>query len=453
MLDCVVVGAGFAGLSAARELIQRGYDVALVEARDRAGGRVVSTTLSGGEVIDLGGQWIAPSHDRMLELVKNAGLELIGANPGMLTLVQHGEIRNVAQSDSDEDARTPFAVADLGQGLMRLRRLAERAGQDDMWVEANAAWLDQSVDRWIVSNLRTPTGRRDIRAAMKAVFESPLDKISLRKALGKVREGVDMENLIAANGDIGQARVLGGLAQLPERMASELGDRLRYRFVVDAIEQDDDRVVVHPSLGEALEARTAIVALPPWLALRIRVTPPLAGWREDAVRRIGAGNVIKCYVVYDHPWWRDKGLSGQMSADDGAVRVTFDCTDSPDGRGVLMGFFEGGEASMLTKFSRSMRQRIFKDTLVDVFGPQAARPVEYTDIDWGAEEFTRGSHGAHFAPGVWSVTGAELGKPCGRIHFAGAEYAGKFNGYMEGAVRSGAETAQEVVLRLNATAR
>lgn len=114
MLDCVVVGAGFAGLSAARELIQRGYDVALVEARGRAGGRVVSTTLSGGEVIDLGGQWIAPSHDRMLELVKNAGLELIGANPGMLTLVQHGEIRDVAQSDSDEDARTPFAVADLG---------------------------------------------------------------------------------------------------------------------------------------------------------------------------------------------------------------------------------------------------------------------------------------------------------------------------------------------------
>ncbi|WP_316670037.1 FAD-dependent oxidoreductase [uncultured Propionibacterium sp.] len=452
MLDCVVIGAGFAGLTAARELVRRGCDIALVEARDRVGGRVVSTTLDGGEVVDLGGQWIAPSHDRMLELVKDAGLELIDANPGMLTLVQHGEIRNVAQSDADADARTPFAVADLGQGLMRLRRLAERAGQDDVWVEANAAWLDQSIDRWIIANLRTPTGRRDIRAAMRAVFESPLDKIPLRQALGKVREGVDMENLIAANGDIGQARVLGGLAQLPERMAAEIGDRLSHRFVVDSIEQDDERVIVRPLFGEALEARTAILALPPWLATRIHAAPPLADWREDAVRRIGAGNVIKCYVVYETPWWRDKGLSGQMSADDGAVRVTFDVTDRPDGRGVLMGFFEGGEASMLTKFSKSMRQRVFKDTLVDVFGPQAAHPVEYIDIDWGAEEFTRGSHGAHFAPGVWSVTGAELGRPCGRIHFAGAEYATKFNGYMEGAVRSGAETAREVVLRLNETA-
>lgn len=449
MLDCVVVGAGFAGLSAARELIRRGYDIALVEARDRVGGRVVSATLSGGEVIDMGGQWIAPSHDRMLGLVKEAGLELIPANPGMLTLIQHGEIRNVAQSDNDEDARTPFAVADLGQGLMRLRRLAERAGQDDMWTEANAAWLDQSIDRWIVSNLRTPTGRRDIRAAMRAVFESSLEKISLRQALMKVREGVDMENLIAANGDIGQARVKGGLAQVPEQMAAEIGDRLRYRFAVDSIEQDDDHVVVHPRLGEALEARTVVLALPPWLALTIRVEPPLADWREGAVSRIGAGNVIKCYAVYETPWWRDKGLSGQMSADDGAVRVTFDCTDDPDGRGVLMGFFEGGEASMLTKFSRSMRQRILKDTLVDVFGPQAAHPVEYTDIDWAAEEFTRGSHGAHFAPGVWSVTGAELGKPCGRVYFAGAEYASKFNGYMEGAVRSGADVARSVVLRLN----
>ena len=452
MLDCVVVGAGFAGLTAAKELIERGYDVALVEARDRVGGRVMSAMLSGGEVIDLGGQWIAPSHDRMLELVKDAGLELIPANPGMLTLVQHGEIRNVAQSDSDDDARTPFAVADLGQGLMRLRRLADRAGQDDVWAEANAAWLDQSIDRWIVSNLRTPTGRRDIRAAMKAVFESALDKISLRQALDKVREGIDMENLIAANGDIGQARVRGGLAQLPERMAAEIGDRLRYRFVVDSIEQDDDHVIVRPTLGEPLEARTVILALPPWLAIRLRATPPLAGWREDAVRKVGAGNVIKCYLVYDRPWWRDKGLSGQMSADEGAVRVTFDCTDSPEGRGVLMGFFEGAEASMLAKFSKSMRERVFKDTLVDVFGPQAAHPLEYTDIDWAAEEFTRGSHGAHFAPGVWSVTGAELGVPCGRIYFAGAEYANKFNGYMEGAVRSAHETVQSVILRVNEAA-
>ncbi len=444
MLDCVIVGAGFAGLTAATQLVRRGGQVVLLEARDRVGGRVASAILSGGEVVDMGGQWIAPSHDRVLELVGNAGLETVPANPGKLTVVSHGVIRAVEPSDTSVEKGSPFSIADLGQGLMRLQRLSERTASDEAWAQANAAWLDQSVERWITSNLRTPAGRRDIHAAMRAVFETPLEKTTLRQALEKVREGIDMENLIAANGEIGQVRVPGGLWQVCDQIGHALGDRLRYHQVVTAIHQHDDVVTVSTEDGKSYEAASAIVALPPWLAKDIEYSPALEAWRRETVKKTPPGNVIKCFLVYDRPWWRDEGLSGQMSADEGPVRVTFDTTDDPSGRGILTGFFEGGEASMLTKFSQSMRQRVFKDAMVSVFGERAADPVEYTDCDWGAEPFTKGSHGAHFAPGAWSVTGQKLGEPFGRVHFTGAEYASKFNGYMEGAVRRGAETAAAV---------
>ena len=447
MLDCVIVGAGFAGLTATTQLVRRGERVVLLEARDRVGGRVASRTLSGGEVVDLGGQWLSPSHDRILEMVEAAGLTTVPASPGRLTVVNHGVIRAVESSDTSADHGSPFSIADLGQGLMRLRRLAERTENDEAWAQANAAWLDQSVERWITSNLRTPAGRRDIHAAMRAVFETPLQKTTLRQALEKVREGIDMENLIAANGEIGQVRVPGGLGQICDRMAGELGERLRYHQVVTAIRQQDDVVTVVTEDGQEYQAASAIVALPPWLAKDIEFTPALEAWRGETVQKTSPGNVIRCYLVYDRPWWRDEGLSGQMSADEGPVRVTFDITDDPSGRGILTGFFEGGEASMLTKFSRSMRKRVFRDAMVSIFGERAAKPVEYVDCDWGSEPFTKGSHGAHFAPGVWSVTGQKLGQPFGRVYFTGAEYASKFNGYMEGAVRRGAETAA-VVTRL-----
>ncbi|SER76674.1 monoamine oxidase [Propionibacterium cyclohexanicum] len=449
MLDCVIVGAGFAGLSVATELARRGEQLVVLEARDRVGGRVASVTLSQGEVVDMGGQWISPSHDRMLELVAAAGLTTVPANPGKLTVVRHGQIRAVEGSAMSAQYGSPFSIADLGQGLMRLRRLSDRAASDLAWSQANATWLDQTIDQWIDSNLRTPSGRRDIRAAMKAVFESSLDKTTLRQALVKVREGIDMENLIAANGDIGQVRVPGGLWQVCHGIAEGLGDRVRYNQVVSAVHQRGETVTVITADGQRHEARSAVIALPPWLAQGIEYSPSLESWRGETVKKTSPGNVIKCCLVYQRPWWRDEGLSGQMSADEGPVRVTFDVTDDPSGRGILTGFFEGGEASMLTKFSKSMRERVFKDAMVSVFGEQAARPVEYVDCDWGAEPFTKGSHGAHFAPGVWSVTGQKLAAPFGRVEFAGAEYASKFNGYVEGAVRRGAEVAASVARTLH----
>ncbi|MDK9302781.1 flavin monoamine oxidase family protein [Propionibacterium freudenreichii] len=449
MLDCLIVGAGFGGLTVATQLVRRGHDVMVLEARDRIGGRVDNARFSSGELVEQGGQWVFPNHDRMLELIDEAAAATMPANPGKLLVVQQGDVRAVEQSPDEHSHRTPFAAADLGQGVLRLRRLAERTVSDPAWAGANTAWLDQPMERWLTANLRTPSAQRDLRGALRAVVHGPLSDTTLGDVLTHVRAGVDMENLIATNGDIGQVRLVDGVLQLAERMAAQLEGRVRLSTPVVTIDQEDDAVVVVTSEGEQIRARTAVLSVPPWLAKDLVWAPQLDPWRYETVQKTPAGAIIKCHMLFEPPWWRDAGLSGQMAADDGPVRVTFDTSDPASERGILMGFFEGAEAATLTKFSASMRERVFRDALVTVFGEQAATPLEYLDHDWGADPFTKGSHGAHFAPGLWSVTGQQLGARFGRVHFAGAEYASKFNGYMEGAVRSGTDTAAQVVMHLH----
>ena len=164
--------------------------------------------------------------------------------------------------------------------------------------------------------------------------------------------------------------------------------------------------------------------------------------------KVAAGNVIKAYLVYPHPFWREHGWSGQSSADEGAVRVTFDTTLAPSGRGLLMGFFEGTEADSLAQRSVEDRRQAFIDSAVQSFGDEAAHPAEYVERDWSAERYTGGCHGAHFAPGIWTSSGPVLASPEGALFWAGAEYSAKFNGYMEGAVRSAEEVAAAVSRRV-----
>ena len=164
---------------------------------------------------------------------------------------------------------------------------------------------------------------------------------------------------------------------------------------------------------------------------------------EEVLQRNTAGHVIKAIVHYPPPWWREQGLSGQMSADEGSVRVTFDISEQ-SGPGIMMGFFEGAEAASMSKRSRTIRELAFIDSLAAVFGEEVRQPHDYLDYDWAADKYTRGCHTPHFAPGVWSVNGQLLAEPVDAIHFAGSEYVGKNNGYLEGAVRSGREEAKVI---------
>lgn len=444
MLDCAIIGAGLAGLTAARDLVKRGLNVVVLEARDRVGGRVENGLLDDGQYVELGGQWIGVGHDEVLDLAEHYGLETVELpSKGNLVVRLRGKAVAVPSS-ADADELTPFEVADLGQGVLRLRRLSDRLRTDPVWAEANQAWLKQDLRRWVQTNLRTPGAQRRFHEVYTAAFGPMRKDADLLEGLHQVASGPNLESMLASNGGLNQLRLKGGMHTLAQAMADDLGDVVRLASPVTRILHDDAGATVELDGGDSLQARFVINTMPPRLAAQLAHEPALPQWRQETAQKVSAGNVIKAYLVYDTPFWREEGLSGQSSTDEGAVRVTFDTTTGDNERGLLMGFFEGADASSLSRRSVTLRERTFVDSVVKTFGEVAAKPVRYIERDWSAEKYTGGCHGAHFAPGVWTTNGPLLAESEGVLHFAGAEYSSRFNGYMEGAIRSGLETAARV---------
>jgi len=145
------------------------------------------------------------------------------------------------------------------------------------------------------------------------------------------------------------------------------------------------------------------------------------------------------------PFWRSQGFSGQVTSTDGPVKVVFDNTPPDSNTGVLLGFLEGEQARTLGRLPLAERRDAVIGCFARFFGPRAARPNDYIEKSWAEEAYTRGCYGGYFPPGVWTTLGSGLRTPCGRIHWAGAETADVWNGYMDGAISSGERAATEVI--------
>ena len=217
---------------------------------------------------------------------------------------------------------------------------------------------------------------------------------------------------------------------------------MRLHNEVVGIDSTGDHVVITLRDGDTVTARTAIVAVPPKLAVQFEYNPPLDDWRMELAAKVPLGRVVKAVARYPRAWWRDAGFSGQMGADSGTVRVLFDVSDDPDKAGMLVGFFGAGGDGMSER-TPGFREMALGQTVTAAFGEGPAM-TEYVERDWSTSPFTGGCHGAHFAPGVWTASGPALAEPHGPIEFAGAEFASRFNGYLEGAVRSGQQAAAAI---------
>ncbi len=441
-VDVVIVGAGIAGLVAARDLMRGGCEVLVLEARERVGGRVLNAELPGGSPIEVGGQWVGPTQHQAMALIDQLGLRTYP------TYTAGRHIAELGRSRSEYTGRiprvNPLTLLDIAQTQFRLDRLARKVARTEPWEYKLAESLDaQTFDTWLRDHARTADGRAFFRLITEAVFSAGPEDMSALWANFYIGAAGGLDALINVVDGAQQDRVVGGTQTIALAMARELGERIVLNSPVTEIDWDDIGVRVRAD-GGTVRARRAVIAVPPPLAARIRFTPGLPGDRDQLVQRMPMGRVIKVNVVYDEPFWRAEGWSGQANSDRRALGTVFDNTPFGGGPGVLVGFLEGRHADATARLSSAQRRAVVLEDLAGYFGQRARKPIDYIEKDWAEEEYSRGCYGAFTTPGTLTRFGPTLRRPIGPLHWAGTETATVWPGYIDGAAESGHRVAEEI---------
>jgi monoamine oxidase len=443
-VDVAIVGAGFAGLMAARELVKAGRSVVVLEARERVGGRVETVHLEDGTALDVGGQWTGPGQDRIIALGKEMGVESFPTYGADATHIEYGAGGRVTYKGPVPD-NDPQTLGEVVQAIMALDQMSAAVPLEAPWTAPKAReWDAMTFATWMEANVKSEAAKARLALAIEAVYAVEPQDLSLLHALFYARSGSGLMTLVSTEGGAQQDRFEGGAQLVAIRIAEELGERVRLSSPVRRISQSSNGVTVEAD-GVSVQAQRVVVTAPPALAGRIVYEPAMPALRDQVTQRSPMGCVIKVQVVYETPFWREEGLSGRVVSDEGPVKITFDNTSKSGRPGVLLTFIEGGDWRRYAGCSPDERRKAVLERFALYFGPKAAKPVNYVERDWPAEEWSRGCYGAVFPAGTWVACGSAIREPVGRIHWAGTETSPVNCGYIDGAVRSGERVAAEVL--------
>ncbi|WP_336921058.1 flavin monoamine oxidase family protein [Aquipuribacter sp. SD81] len=440
MIDVVVVGAGLAGLAAAEALVRDGAEVAVLEARDRVGGRVHDAALPDGGWVELGAQWVGTEHARVLGLARELGVATVAGH--------HRDGWAVEQRGGGLfRGRRPFDGA-RGEALQAAARLladsAEAATRDPV---AAAALRDATVASWTTAHVEDPLVRGFLHQALANEASADPGEVSAALLVDVLDGYLDGDGPLA---DVEAFRLRGGPQQLATGLAGRLPPgTLHLGQPVRAVRLRDGAVEVvsgDPARPDVTTAGAVVLAVPLSLVVRLHLDPPLPGPVDAALQRLPMASVVKAALVWERPVWREHDRSG-LVVGDGEPWCTFvdssPATDRP-GAGVLTGFAVGAQARRLSGAGPDARRaallagvrRALGDAVADALG----EPVGYVEGDWVGEEWTRGGYGPLVLPGTDPVALATLLREPwhdGRVVLASADLDEEWPSYMEGALRQG----------------
>jgi monoamine oxidase len=349
---------------------------------------------------------------------------------------------------------SPLAVLTLALAQRRINKMARQVPLDAPWIAPRAAeWDARSIASWLEhAGIRTSIARDLFETAVRGLMTADLSEASLLHLLFLAHSHGSIDTLFSIENGAQENLVDGGAGSIAQRVTDELGGALRLNAPVRAITQGDDHVLV---AGDALTvaARHVVVSAPPALTLEIAFTPPLPEDRKALYRNAIGGWETKTLAVYDEPFWRADGYSGQTSGPGSAAEVTLDASPSVGSPGVIASFTFGATARRLAALDAHARRGAILDALAARLGPRAAKPSELIETSWWNEPWSRGCSMAHFTLGTLTRYGHLLREPFGRVHWAGTETATISHGAIDGAVRSGERVAAEILERAQESAR
>lgn len=430
----VIIGAGFSGLAAAYELSRAGYQVTVVEARNRVGGRVISfPDLVPGKIVEGGAELIGSNHPAWIAYAKQFKLEFldVGEEDLEFPIVLGGKRLTSEQSEQLwEEMEKAFntIVAD-----------AAKVDADQPWTAANAPALDKrTLADWIEKLEASPLCKSALKTMMTAdngvvtEWQSYLGNLAMVKGGGLEKYWDESEVY----------RCRGGNQQLARRLVDAIGaTHVVTRMAVRAVATDDRGARVTLADGQVLEAEHVLLTAPPLVWNKIAFDPVLPSSLGTQM-----GTNIKFLMALKSPVWRRSELAPELLSD-GPVSMTWHATDGQKGAGEGMVAFSGGPAADICReWPAAERNRNYLAELGKVYRGITASFVRGRLMDWPADPWSKGSY-SFPAPGQVTSQGPTLRQGIGRLHFAGEYTSYAFMGYMEGALNSGAAAARRIAVR------
>ncbi|POA65836.1 FAD-dependent oxidoreductase [Pseudomonas sp. GW531-T4] len=437
VLDVVIIGAGLAGLTAARDLQQAGCrSFVVLEARDRVGGRTLNHDLGSGYVSEAGGQWIGPGQTAVADLARELEVGTFPTYYEGSTVILGGDGR------VEIDLKGTFGTDETLAA--KLSELSRDVPCGAPWKSSKVAELDKlSAGDWLSRQAIKPEDRAGWNASFLLTCGVAPAKMGFLHFLSMINSAnCEYMQLDSIKDSAQGTRLVGGSQILCIKMAQQLGDRLRLSCPVRQVSDWDREVVrLQTDQGE-IRARRVIMAIHPALCHQLRFDPPLPEERAALQRAWPAHSPArKTSMVYSRPFWREKGLNGHVIQAGGPVIWAYD--NSPPGGeiGVINAFVTNAMVSSDLKEA----QRVLAQIYARALGDEALKPVSYHEHDWGQADPWTLTCVSPIPPGFWSTHGEALRPPCGNLFWSGTETADIWAGYMDGAVRSGHQSALQVL--------
>lgn len=434
----VVVGAGFAGLAAAYELAAAGYDVTVIEARNRLGGRVLSFgDFVPGKNVEGGGELIGSNHPAWVAYAEKFGLEFLDVNESEheAPIILGGQRLTADESNA--------LWEEMDAALQVMNADAESIDAVEPWKSPGAEALDRlSLHEWI--------SRQEVPAICKMAMAAGLtadNGVATRQQsylglLAAVKAG----GLDKYWSDSEVYRCKGGNQQLASKLAEGLGQgRIVTGVAVRSIAQRGGELSVTCGDGRTLTCDDVVLAVPPPVWKKIDMQPALPGALTPQM-----GCNVKYLSRVKTRFWDSIPLAPDMMTDD-EVSMTWEGTDgqTEGGAEACLNCFSGGPGAEKIRMREAAdRTRKYAETLESIF-PGYGQNVDGTRfMDWPGEQWT-GAGYSFPAPGQVTTVGPLLAAAHagGKLHLAGEHCCYAYVGYMEGALQSGLRVAKRIAMR------